>query len=197
MKTPMRARLARAACCSLLLAAFAIPAGAASGMRPVTDPTGRYTISFPSSWEVVSMNATPVAGQIVSQLGKNFMSMLMAIDPGRSSDTPTLLMVMGVPLETAISPRTFGMITGESMDNKIDKYSLVKEGTATIAKHPAFYRYFTMQEKGEELYAVMVYFTVDKTGYMIIGLTPNQPETVQKSFADISRILETFRPTSK
>lgn len=197
MKTPMRTHLARAACCGLLLAAFAIPAGAESGMRPVTDPSGRYTISFPSSWEVVSMNASPVAGEIVSQLGKNFMSMLMAVDPGRSSDTPTLLMVMGLPLETAISPRTFGMITGESMNSKMDKYAVVKEGTATIAKRPAFYRYFTVQEKGHELYAVMVYFTVGKTGYMIIGMTPNQPEIVQKSFGDISRILETFRPTSK
>ncbi len=200
MKTMTHRLLASGICCALLLVVSLTPAFAASatsGMQTVDDPSGHYTIRFPASWEVVSMNATPLAGQIVSQLGKNFLSMLMAIDPGQSTDTPTVLLVMGIPLETTISPRTFGMVTGESMEDKIDRYALVKEGTATIANRPAFYRYFTMQEKGETLYSVIVYFTVGKTGYMIFGATPNQPETVRKSFGDISRILETFRPTGK
>ena len=194
----MRMQRAGSICCALLLAASATPAPAAAGMHTVTDPSGRYTINFPTSWEVVSMNATPLAGQIVSQLGSNLFSMLMAIDPGESSTSPTVLMVMGMPLETAISPRTFGMVTSESMGEKLDGYLLVKEGTATIAKRPAFYRYFTMMDKhGENMYSLIVYFTVGKTGYMIFGATRNQPETVRKAFGDISQILETFRPTGK
>lgn len=192
----MRLRLASSLCGALLLAA-SVPASAESTLRSVTDPSGRYTISFPTSWEIVSVNATPVAGEIVSQMGKNLFSMLMAIDPGASRDAPTVLMVMGMPLERALSPRTFGMVTGESMGEKLEGYALVKEGTATIAKRPAFYRYFTMTKQQHELYSVMVYFTVDKTGYMIFGATPNQPETVRKSFGDISQILESFRPTGK
>jgi hypothetical protein len=166
-------------------------------MQSVGDPSGRYTISFPTSWEVVSLNATPLAGQIMSQLGKDFFSMLMAIDPGQSVDAPTVLLVLGMSLDTAVAPRTFGMMTAESMGDRIEGYALVKEGTATIANRPAFYRYFTMQEKGETLYSVVVYFTVGKTGYMVFGAAPNAPETVRKSFGDISRILETFRPTGK
>jgi hypothetical protein len=197
MKTSMRRRLASALCGALLLAGSMVPASAQSTMRSVTDPNGHYTISFPTSWEIVSMNATPLAGEIVTQVGKNLFSMLMAIDPGASRDAPTVLMVMGLPLDRAVSPRTFGMITGESMGEKLEGYALIQEGTATIAKRPAFYRYFTMIKQKHELYSVMVYFTVDRTGYMIFGATPNQPETVRKSFGDISQILESFRPTGK
>ncbi len=198
MTTMARKPLASVICCAVLVAIAIVPASAQPGMRTVADPTGRYTISFPTSWEVVSLNATPLAGEIVTQLGKNLFSMLFAIDPGASSDAHTVLMVMGMPLETVISPRTFGMITSESISGKAEGYAVVKEGTATIAKRPAFYRYFTMLDKhGEDMYSVMVYFTVGKTGYMIIGATRNQPETVRKSFGDISRILETFRPTGK
>ncbi len=197
MKTSMRVRLASSLCCALLLAASSVPASAQSTLRNVTDPNGHYTISFPTSWEIVSMNATPLAGEIVTQVGKNLFSMLMAIAPGVSRDAPTVLMVMGLPLDKPISPRTFGMITGESMGEKLEGYTLVKEGTATIAQRPAFYRYFTMVKQQHELYSVMVYFTVEKTGYMIFGATPNQPETVRKSFGDISQILESFRPTGK
>ena len=194
--TITRKPLAGVICCAVLLAATIVPASAQSGMRTVSDPSGRYTISFPMAWEVVSMNATPVAGEIVNQMGKNFFSMLMAIDPGASASAPTLLMVMSLPLQTSISPRTFGLMTQESMSEKLDGYSVINEGTATIAQRAAFYRYFTMRGKrGEELYSVMVYFTVGKTGYMIFGATENQPDTVRKSFTDIGRILETFRPT--
>jgi len=197
MKTLMRSGPAISLACVLLLAASAVPASAQSGLRTVTDPNGRYTISFPTSWEVVSMNATPLAGEIVTQVGKNLFSMLMAIGPGASADTPTILMVMGMPLDKAVSPRTFGMITGESMGERLDGYALVQEGTATIANRPAFYRYFTMTREKRDLYSVMVYFTVGKTGYMIFGATPNRPEIIRKSFGDISQILESFRPTGK
>jgi hypothetical protein len=197
MKTSMRMRLAGVLCCGLLLAASGVPASAQSTLRSVTDPNGHYTISFPTSWEIVSMNTTPLAGEIVTKVGKNLFSMLMAIDPGPSRDTPTVLLVMGVPLDKAVSPRTFGMMTAESMGDRLEGYALVNEGTATIAKRPAFYRYFTMTKQKHELYSVMVYFTVDKTGYMIFGATPNEPGTVRKSFGDIAQILESFRPTSK
>jgi hypothetical protein len=42
---------------------------------------------------------------------------------------------------------------------------------------------------------VMVYFTVGKTGYVVVGAAPNDPATVTQTFAQISGILETFRPT--
>jgi hypothetical protein len=176
----------------------AAAAPAASAPQTVTDPSGRYTISFPTSWEVVSLNATPVAGQMASYLGKTFPAMLMAIDPGKATNIPAVLMVVGMPMETAVAPRTFGLMTDQSMSERLDGYAMIREGTATIANRPAFYRYFTMQDKhGETLYSVLVYFTVGKTGYVIFGATENQPEAVRKSFGDISRILETFHPTGK
>jgi len=194
----MRTRLASSIICALLLAVCPVPVGAEPQMRTVTDPNGHYTIRFPASWEVVSMNAKPVAGEIVKQLGKDFFSMLMAIDPGEQSAAPTMLMVMGMELPTAISPRTFGLMTQEGMGERFKVFTLVQEGTATIAKRPAFYRYFVMQDKdGVEYYGLMAFFTVGKTGYIIFGFTENDPATIRKSFGDISRILETFRPTGK
>ena len=181
-------------CCALLLAASGLPAWAQPGTRTVTDPGGRYTISFPTSWEIMSMNATPLAGEIVTKVGKTLFSMLMAIDPGVPAQAPTILMVMGMPLDKALAPRTFGMVTAESMSEKLEGYALVQEGTATIANRPAFYRYFTMVREKRELYSVMVYFTVGRTGYMIFGAAPNQPEAVRKSFREISQILESFHP---
>lgn len=194
----MRSRLTTAAICALLVAVTSVPVNAETPMTTVTDPNGRYTIQFPQSWEVVSMNATPVSGEIVNQMGKNLFSMLMAIDPGAPSAAPTMLMVMGMELPTAISPRTFGLMSQESMGEKFKRYAVVQEGTATIAKRPAFYRYFTMVDKdGDEFYGVMAYFTVDKTGYVIFGLTQNNPSTVRRSFGEVSRVLETFHPTGK
>ncbi len=194
----MRTRLASSVLCALLVAVFSAPVNAEPQMQTVADPNGRYTLRFPASWEVVSMNAKPVAGEIVRQLGKDFFSMLMAIDPGAPSAAPTMLMVMGMELPTAISPRTFGLMTQESMSDKFKAFTIVQEGTATIAKRPAFYRYFTMQDPdGDEYYGVMAFFTVGKTGYIIFGFTENNPVTVRKSFGDVSRILETFRPTGK
>ena len=201
MKTRMRRHLVGGLCCAVLLVVSftrAEAAPAASPLQTVTDPSGHYTISFPTSWEVVSLNATPVGGQMASSLGKVFPSMLMAIDPGKPTNIPALLMVMSMPMETAVSPRTFGLMTDQSLSERVDGYALIKEGTATIANRPAFYRYFTMQDKhGETLYSVLVYFTVGKTGYVIFGATENQPEAVRKSFGDISQILETFHPTGK
>lgn len=191
-------RLLRNVLWTLLVAAFAAPVNAGPPAQTVTDPNGRYTIRFPASWEVVSLNAKPVAGEIARQLGKNFFSMLVAIDPGASAAAPTVLMVMGMELPTAISPRTFGLMTQESMGEEFKAFSVVREGTATIAKRPAFYRYFTMQDRdGEDYYGVMAFFTINKTGYVIFGFTENNPATVRQSFGEVSRILETFRPTGK
>jgi hypothetical protein len=194
----MRTRLATGTICALLVAAFSVPVNAQAPTSTVTDPNGRYTIRFPQSWQVVSMNANPVAGEIANQLDKNFFSMLMAVDPGAPSAAPTVLMVMSMELPTAISPRTFGLMTQESMGEKFKQYTLVQEGTATIAQRPAFYRYFTMVDKdGDEFYGVMAFFTVAKTGYVIFGLTQNNPLTVRRSFGEVSRVLETFHPTGK
>jgi hypothetical protein len=195
-----RPRLTGSMICALLVAAFAVPANAnpEPAMRTVTDPNGRYTIKFPQSWEIVSMNAKPVAGEIVNQLGKNFFSMLMAVEPAAPSAAPTMLMVMGMELPVAISPRTFGLMTKESMGDKFKQFTIVQEGTATIAKRPAFYRYFTMQDRdGDEYYGVMAFFTVGKTGYVVFGFTQNNPATVRESFGEVSRVLETFHPTGK
>src|SRR5438309_2194909 len=77
-----RKRLLRAICYGLLLAASAVPAGAQpAGMQRVTDSKGRFAISFPIGWEVMSMNANMLTGEVTRNLPKDFFSMLMAVDP--------------------------------------------------------------------------------------------------------------------
>ena len=194
---PTRPTVLTSLLCAVLLALCAGPARAEPGMQTVADPNGRYTIRFPQSWEIVSMNAKPLGGEIMRHFNQNFFSMLMAIDPGASAQAPTMLMVMSMELDHAVSPRTFGLMTRESMGKKFEAFNIVQEGTATIAKRPAFYRYFTMLKDGEEFYGVMAYFTVEKTGYIVFGMTQNNPATVRESFGNVSRILETFHPTAK
>jgi hypothetical protein len=185
----------------VLLLASRAAAASASDLHPVTDPGGHYTLSFPPSWNVVSMHATPLAGEIISDLpdASKLFSVMLAVDPQQSgsASAPAMLMVLGLPTDHALSPRTFGMMSSARLKEQSDRYVLVREGTATIARRPAFYRYFTMLQHDESLYMVMVYFTVGKTAYIVIGGAPNDPQTVRRSFAQISRILETFRPTGR
>src|ERR1700730_15405152 len=97
-------QLSGALCCAVLLATLAAPARGAE-TQLVTDHHGRFTISFPNGWEVMSMSATPLAGEILTRLPKNFMSMLVAVNRGTAS--PTMVVVLAAPLNHAISPRTF------------------------------------------------------------------------------------------
>jgi hypothetical protein len=194
-----RKRLLRAICCGLLLVASAVPAGAQpAGMQRVTDSKGRFAISFPIGWEVMSMNANMLTGEVTRNLPKDFFSMLMAVDPA-NPESPTVVMIMGFTLPRHVSPQTFGTMMSEPLaTGKLERVAVVKEGNATIAGRPAFYRYFTAQTKsGDSLYNVMVSFTAGQDGYLILGVTRNVPETFRRSFDEISQILETFRPIAK
>jgi hypothetical protein len=194
-----RKHLLRTICCGFLLAASVVTASAQpAGMHLVTDSKGRFTISFPIGWEVMSLNANALAGEMARNLPKDYFSMLMGVDPA-DPGSPTAVMIMGFTLPSQISHQTFGtMMSKPLLTEKFDGVAVVKEGNATIAGRPAFYRYFTSQtKKGDDLYNVMVFFTVGQDGYIIFGMTRNVPETFRRNFAEISRILETFRPIGK
>lgn len=193
-----RKHLLRTVWGSLLLAACVAPANAQpAGMQRVTDPKGRFTISVPTGWEVMSINAAPLAGALVRDQAKDAFSMLMAMDPSQP-ESPTGLVIMGLALPQEISPQAFGTMMSQPLHPKaFDQLAVVQEGNATIAGRPAFYRYMTLTKDGHDLYAVMVFFTVGRDGYLIVGVTRNSPETFRRDFAVISRILETFRPIGK
>jgi len=182
----------------LLLAVLVVPANAQpTGMQRVTDPKGRFTISVPIGWEVMSINAAPLVGALVRDQAKDAFSMLMAMDRAKP-ESPTGLVIMGFALPQEITPQAFGTMMSRPLDPKaLEHVTVVQEGNATIAGRPAFYRYMTMTKGGEDMYAVMVFFAVGRDGYLIVGVTRNAPETFRRDFAVISRILETFRPISK
>jgi len=191
-----RKHLLRTVCGSLLLAACVAPANAQpAGMQRITDPKGRFTISVPIGWEVMSINADPLAGALVRDHAKGAFSMVMAVDPAEPQ-SPTALVIMGFALPQEISPQAFGTMMSEPLPPKVfAQMTVVQEGNATIAGRPAFYRYITLQtQSGDDLYGVMVFFAVGQDGYVIFGVTRNAPETFRRDFAEISRILETFRP---
>jgi hypothetical protein len=183
-----------ALCALVLLIAGLAPVGAQSGMQPVTDARGLFSISIPSGWRVASnrMSDAVFHSLHTSSLGQNVVSTLAA--QSRNDDSPGLLAVAAVDLPRRVSPAMFGEVVKEQLPSE---WAVTQDGQATIAGRDAHYVYFIMRETDFALYMVLAYFNVGRTGFLVVGGTLNEPGAIRKNFATISQILETFRPSPK
>ncbi len=185
-------------CCVLgalvLVVAGLAPAGAQSGMRPVSDARGLFSIGIPSDWRVASsrMSDAVFHGFRTSALGQHLVSTLAA--QSRDDDSPGFLAVAAVDLPRRVSPAMFGEIVKEQLP---PGWAVTQDGPATIAGRDAHYVYFIMHETELALYMMLAYFNVGRTGFFVVGGTLNEPGSIRKNFATISQILETFRPNPK
>lgn len=183
------------ALCALVLAVAGLaPAGAQAGMQPVSDARGLFTISIPADWRVANnrLSDTVFQGLRSSTMGRNVLSTLAAHSL-RDDEAPGILAVAAVDLPRRVSPALFGEAVREELPAG---WAVTQDGRATIAGRDAYYVYFIMQ--GEiPLYMVLAYFNVGKTGFLVIGGTPNESQSIRKNFATISHILETFHPSPK
>lgn len=183
-------------CCALVLvAACFVPASAQSGMQPVTDPRGLFTIDIPSDWRVAGsrMSDGVFRGLRTSAVGQNVISTLAAHSLG-DDGAPAILAVAAVALPQRVPPAAFGEIVKQQVPSG---WTITQDGRATIAGRDAHYLYFIMHETEYALYMVMAYFNVGQTGFLVVGGTLNEPGPIRKHFATISRILETFHPSAK
>jgi len=179
----------------MLLAASVPPARAQPGFQPVADPKGLFSISLPSDWQVADNAMSDAVFQRLrgSQMAGNVISTLAAHNLG-DIHSLAILAVIAVGLPQRVSPAEFGGIARTGFPAN---WTMTQDGRATIAGRDAYYVYFVMNEHDTGLYMVLSYFLVGRTGFLVVGGTFNDPAAIQRNFATISRILETFRPSPK
>src|SRR6266513_3599457 len=94
--------------CGVAILAFVFPVGAQSGMWPVTDAKGWFTISFPGDWEVVSHRAA-VPDKPQAGASENPLSMVSATAPRGRQHLPALS-VMTIMLPDEFSGTAFSLL---------------------------------------------------------------------------------------
>ena len=191
--------------CGVVVLASVFPVGAQSGMWPVTDAKGWFTISFPGDWEVVSRR--PAVPDKQAGAVENPLSMVTATAPRGRQHLPALS-VMTIRLPDEFSGTAFALLAkfGRAQSEQLSApgYTIVKEGLARVAGHQAYYQYATLTldtdalpagplPPQQSLYAVTVFFGEGRIGVLATGYTLNDPARIQRDFATISRILETIR----
>ncbi len=190
------ARLLAGLGAAALVSALIAPAGAQSGLRQVSDGKGLFAISIPSDWAVAGnrMSDTVFRGLRTSAMGQNVVSTLAAHSLGEGNSVGAILAVAAVDLPRRVSSAEFGAAARGELPAA---WTVTQDGRATIAGRDAHYLYFIMHESdyAPALYMVMAYFAVGRMGFVVVGGTLNEPESIRTHFATISRILETFRPS--
>ena len=183
-------------CAAVLIAACLAPAAAQSGLHPVSDPKGLFSISIPSDWSVANsrMSDAVFHGLRSSAVGQNVVSTLAAHSGMGDTGVPAILAVAAVDLPERVPPAAFAEAVKDKMPSG---WEVTQDGRASIAGRDAHYLYFIMHQTDYALYMVMAYFNVGRTGFLAVGGTLNEPESIRKHFATISQILETFRPSQK
>jgi hypothetical protein len=175
-------RLLRVILGAMLWAALATAAGAQpADLRPILDPGGRFSISFPADWEIrTSPSGRPaVVGTAPAQDDGVRTSVNVVVDTLSAPSLPEDLAQAAEPMQRTI----------------FREYTIVQEGPATIGGRPAYYRYYTWRTNtGVSLYQVQVYFAVGRNAFVVTGSTLNDAERIQTDLPVIARIIETFKP---
>lgn len=190
-------RLVGGFCIVTLWVATGAPAGAQRETKSVSDPDGRYTISLPADWQTMTLGGggsttTRDITSALTPLGGGF-SMVVAAPGG---DQPVYLGILAMTMPEQIDPLTFKDAFGKS--RRMDDYSLIQEGSMTLAGLPAYYQYFTWRSgSGSNDYSVVVVASAGRVLYFILGGTHNDAAHVQRDIPVLVRVINTFRPTSK
>jgi len=189
----MRYRIKRALHVGVLLGAMAgaIPPALAQAStsltqaplpQSVTDPKGRFTMNFPSDWEIV----TSSEGTII----------LTANGPFYAGSRPTINVVVEGSLPEATSPQDLAAASEQGLKVILHNYTVIRESNERVQGRLAYYRYFTWETNtGMVMSVVQMYFTEGRTGFVITGNTINEPERVLHDMPVVNRIIETFRVT--
>ena len=181
-------------------------------MRTVTDSKGRVTISVPADWDVFSIGANLLAGQLKKDVPEDLFSMIVAMAPSASEHLPALTVVTikfpGEASAKALASAALGGVPTQGISAL--GYNVVQEGTTKIAGHQAYFMYATKTlasgdalvtaghlPAGQSVYMVFALFGEGGIGIFATGYTLNDPARVRTDFATISRILETVRFTAK
>jgi hypothetical protein len=169
------------------MAAAAVPARAQAPPEPapvplsqsISDPNGRFTMSFPSDWEVV----TRAAGGIP----------LLGAGPAYAGARP-IVNVVAESLPQPMSPEELAAEAERDVKATLHNYKSFGNRVGAVQGRPAYYRFITWETAtGVVMYMVQVFLTQGDTGFVLTGGTVNEPERVLHDMPTITRIIETFR----
>ncbi len=180
-----------------LIAATAIPAGAAGqagpvtgqtapgaarvlGLRTVTDVENRFTISVPATWHVQTSTGDPAVEADAP-----------AAPAGATPDSVNVIVRdMPVPL----SPESCVQEAGRVLRYVLHAYTTVSQGPDKIGDRPAYaHAYIWRTKAGEERWSVMECVTEGRRAFVMIGTTQNSPDRVRKELPVLTTIIGTLR----
>lgn len=155
-----------------------------AGLQLAADPNGRFTIRFPSDWQVVKTKSGP--------------STVVGLGPAPPGEFQTNVNVVVEDLAAPVSPATYARLAGQKMATAFQDFTVLSEGSATIAHRQAYYRYYTWRRStGGVLYQVQTYFTLGRRAFVLTGTTINNVDRIRRDVPVIGQIFETFSPTTR
>jgi hypothetical protein len=155
-----------------------------AGVQLAADPNGRFSIKFPSDWQVVKTLSGP--------------STVVGLGPAPPGQFHVNVNVVVEDLAAPVSPATYAHLARAKMATAFQDFTVLGEGSATIAHRQAYYRYYTWRRStGGVLYQVQTYFTLGRRAFVLTGTTINNAERIRQDIPVIGEIFETFSPTTK
>jgi hypothetical protein len=174
--------VAASVCAAALTLAAALPGpvhAQAALPQAVSDPHGRFAMSFPTDWEV----ATKTEGMVA----------LVGAGPPAGGHRPTVNVVVE-PLPNPMPPDAYAAAAERLAQAAFHNYTVIQEASAAIGGRPAYYRYFTWETNtGATLYQLQVFVTEGKTGFVVTGTTLDTRDRILNDMPLVTQIIETFR----
>ncbi len=147
--------------------------------QSVTDSHGRFAMSFPVDWDVI----TKVDGMVA----------VLGAGPVNGGHRPTVNVVVE-SLPNPMPPQTYAAAAEQLARTAFHNYTVVQESSASVRGRPAYYRYFTWETNtGVTLYQLQVFLTDGQTGYVVTATTINDRGRIMQDMPLMTQIIETFR----
>ncbi len=178
----MRERLAVSLVLAALLSATPsiIAAAQPVGTHTILDPGGRFSISFPTEWQV----ETSASGKPA----------VIGAGPNQPGEFRINVNVVVEALPAAMSAQDFAVASEPALRTIFHEFTVAQEGPAQIGGRAAYYRYYTWRTNtGVSVYQIQVYLTTEQTGFVMTGSTINDPARLRTDLPVLARIIESFR----
>jgi len=148
--------------------------------RTIQDPAFRFTISVPTTWQVVTSNRDPV---------------VEARSPVPAGQTPSTVDVIVRDMRAALSPESCVRQAETVMRYVIPSFKTLSESPKTIGGLPAYSHAYTwLTRGGEERRSLQVCVTIGNRAFVVIGTTGNTPDQVRHDMPTLTHIIETLHP---
>jgi hypothetical protein len=192
-KAGLLSHLSVAVCIMVVLAAWS-PSDGQPGLHRLYDPNGFFSIALPADWQVAdpAISETMFGGFHNLLRGYRVLSKWAADSvPDAPAGSPIVLMVVALDLPEQETPAQVGRTVKSRLSAN---WVVTRERPARIAGRDAYTVNCRTQNTGSIVHMMMAYFTVGRTAFVAVGSMYGEEAAIQRHFATISRILDTFQP---